>query len=203
MRKDRTLRRWIPLTGLAFLLAALPSAAQRPSPLIYDDPTFEWLDNRDPDSPRTSPNASVGLQLGSTRVMVAYGSPGVKGRRIFGGLVPYDRIWRTGADEATTITLNGDVLVGGQRVAAGAYSLFTIPSPSEWTIILNRKNNQWGAFSHDTSDDVLRLKVKPEEAEFRERFTIGFDDIDTEDFSAVMVLHWDRTKVPVGLAEPD
>ena len=92
------------LVLLAALLVAGPAQAQPQSPLVYDDPVFAWTDNRDPEAPRPSPNAFVGLQIGSARVMITYGSPGVKGRTIFGNLVSYGNLWRTGANEATTIT---------------------------------------------------------------------------------------------------
>ncbi len=195
-----------PKTALVVLAALFLTTSavvgQRVSPLIYDDPEFEWLDNRDPDSPRPSPNAFVGLQIGSARVMVAYGSPGVKGRQIFGGLVPHGRIWRTGANEATTLTANADILFGGQKVEAGTYSLFTIPGESEWTVILNRDNNQWGAYEHDPEQDFLEVIVPAETGEFLENFTIGFDHIQP-DGSADLTIAWENSLVRVSVAEAD
>ncbi len=191
------------LLGIVLLSFSLPGQAQRTNPLIYDDPTFEWQDNRDPDSPRPSPNALTGFQLGSYRAMVAYGSPAVKGREIFGGLVPWGQLWRTGANEATTITFTGDVLVEGEPVAAGTYSLYTIPNPTQWKIILNRLNNQWGAYQHDPSQDVLEVEVEPEAAPFSERLVFAFTDVDTETFAATLAMHWDKTSVGIRIQEAD
>ena len=193
-------------TGILVLLAAWlalePVQAQRPSPLVYDDPVFEWTDNRDPEAPRPSPNAFVGLQIGSTRVMVAYGSPGVKERTIFGSLVSYGNVWRTGANEATTITFTDDVLVEGNEVPAGTYSLFTIPGKEEWIFILNEKNNLWGSGDYLAQDDVLRITCTPQESEKRERLGFYFEDIDPDAFSASLVLHWDTVKVSFKIEEP-
>ncbi len=200
------MRRLLFRTGILVLLAAWlvakPVQAQRPSPLVYDDPVFEWTDNRDPEAPRPSPNAFVGLQIGSTRVMIAYGSPGVKGRTIFGGLEPYGRIWRTGANEATTITFTDDVLVEGHEVPAGTYSLFTIPGEAEWTVILNKENNLWGAADYRESENVLRITCTPRQAEKRERLAFFFEDIDPDAFSASVVLHWDTVNVSFKIVEP-
>ena len=187
------------------LLALTTSAAlaQRVSPLTYDDPEFEWLDNRDPDSPRPSPNAFAGLQIGSTRVMVAYGSPGAKERKVFGGLVPYDRLWRTGANEATTLTINGDVLVEGKRLEKGTYTLFTIPRESEWTVILNSNDNQWGAYERDPEEDILEVKVPSGEGEFRENLTFGFDGIHPDGTAASLVIAWENTMIRLAIEEAD
>lgn len=193
-------------TGILVLLAAWlafkPVRAQQQSPLLYDDPVFEWTDNRDPEAPRPSPNAFVGLQIGSTRVMVAYGSPGVKERTIFGSLVSYGNVWRTGANEATTITFTDDVLVEGHDVPAGTYSLFTIPGQEAWIVILNTKNNLWGSQDYLAGDDVLRITCTPQEAEKRERLTFYFEDIDPDAFSASLALHWDTVKVSFKIEEP-
>ena len=200
------MRRLLLRTGILVLLAAWlalePVQAQRPSPLVYDDPVFEWTDNRDPEAPRPSPNAFVGLQIGSTRVLVAYGSPGVKERTIFGNLVSYGNVWRTGANEATTITFTDDVLVEGHEVPAGTYSLFTIPGRTEWIVILNKKNNQWGSQDYLASDDVLRITCTPRQAEKRERLAFYFENIDPDAFSASVVLHWDTVKVSFKIEEP-
>jgi len=188
------------LTFLPSWLLAGPLWAQ--SPLVYDDPTFAWSDNRDPEAPRPSPNAFAGLQIGSTRVMIAYGSPGVRGRTIFGGLVPYGAVWRTGANEATTITFTGDVLVEGTAVAAGTYSLFTIPGERMWTIILNAENNQWGAYNYDEGKDVLRFTAPVREASFVERLRFGFEAVEPQAFAASVVLTWDTVAVAFRVEEP-
>ena len=200
------MKRLLLRTGILVLLAAWlasePAQAQQQSPLVYDDPVFEWTDNRDPEAPRPSPNAFVGLQIGSTRVMVAYGSPGVKERTIFGNLVSYGNVWRTGANEATTITFTDDVLVDGHEVPAGTYSLYTIPGKAEWIVILNAKNNLWGSGDYLAQDDVLRITCTPQETENRERLAFYFEDIDPDAFSASLALHWDTVKVSFKIAEP-
>ncbi|MCI0412280.1 DUF2911 domain-containing protein [bacterium] len=175
--------------------------AQRESPLIYTDPEFGWKDNRDPDSPRVSPTSIVGIQLGSTRVMVTYGSPGVKGRKIFGDLVPFGAVWRTGADEATTITFSDDVVVQGHPVAAGTYSLFTIPEKTEWTVILNKENNQWGAYRYNKSMDLLNVKVPSQHSAHQERLAFRFEDIQAESASAVLTIHWAEITVRFKIEE--
>jgi len=106
---------------------------------------------------------------------------------IFGELVPYGAVWRTGANEATTITFTGDVLVEGTAVPAGTYSLFTIPGGHEWTIIFNAENNQWGAYDYDEGKDVLRFTVPAREGPFVERLRFGFEEIEPEAFAASVV----------------
>ena len=201
MMKRLLLRAGI-LVLLTAWLAFEPAQAQRQNPLVYEDPAFEWEDNRDPEAPRPSPNALVGLQIGSTRVMITYGSPGVSDRTIFGSLVSYGDVWRTGANEATTITFTGDVLIEGHEVPEGTYSLFTIPGKTEWIVILNKNNNQWGSRDYLASDDVLRITCTPRQAEKRERLVFYFEEIDPDAFSASVVLHWDTIKVSFKIEEP-
>src|ERR1051325_12122347 len=127
------------------------------------------------DLPRLSPVASVMQMIGLTKVEINYSSPAVKGRTIWGGLEPYDKVWRTGANEATTIAFGTDVTIGGQKVKAGKYALFTIPGKEEWTVIINSNPNQWGAYGYKQELDVIRVKVKPEHAEFKERMAFYID----------------------------
>ena len=144
--------------------------------------------------PRVSPNARVIQTVGVTRITIAYGRPSVRGRTIFGGLVPYGEVWRTGANEATTITFEDDVHVQGQQLRAGTYALFTIPGPSEWTFIFNKTANQWGAFNYDPGQDALRVTSTPQEAPFRELLTFQFRDV--TDTTAEVVLRWADVAVP-------
>lgn len=113
------------------------------------------------DLPRLSPRASTSWTVGYTKVTITYGSPATKGRLIWGGLVPYDSIWRGGADEATTVEFSTDVNVEGQNVKAGKYALFLIPGQKEWTVILNKKWDQWGAYAYDENEDAARFTVEP------------------------------------------
>jgi hypothetical protein len=108
-----------------------------------------------------SPPASANAKIGTTDITVKYSSPAVKGRKIWGELVPYGQVWRTGANEATTITFSKDVTVEGQKLKAGTYALFTVPGDKEWTVIFNNTAKQWGAFKYDQTQDALRVKVKP------------------------------------------
>ncbi len=148
--------------------------------------------------PRVSPNAAVAQAVGVAEVRVTYGRPHVRGREIFGGLVPYGETWRTGANEATTITLTADATVAGQPLEAGTYGLFTIPGPDAWTIIFNETAEQWGDFSYDASQDVLRVEVSPEQAPPHELLTFVFEEV--TDTSAVLALYWAETRVPIPLA---
>jgi hypothetical protein len=146
------------------------------------------------DLPRVSPKATVSQTVGLTDVTITYCRPGVKGRVIWGGLVPYDQVWRTGANEATTITFTDDVSIDGSKLPAGTYGLFTIPGKDEWTIIFSKGAKQWGAFSYKQADDASRIKVKPHPDEFRELMTFWFPSVSTE--SATVALSWDKLTVP-------
>ncbi len=110
---------------------------------------------------RVSPLASASGVIGGNKVTVNYSSPRVKGRVIWGGLVPYDEIWRTGANEATVVEITKDVLVEGQLLRKDVYSLFTKPTADVWTVIFNLNEKQWGAFKYDVADDALRVNLKP------------------------------------------
>jgi hypothetical protein len=113
---------------------------------------------------QASPAASVSQDLGLASVKIDYHRPGVKGRRIWGGLVPFGQVWRAGANEATTITFSDPVRIDGHPLAAGAYAFFAIPGPDQWTLIFNRTARQWGAFSYQPGQDALRLQVRPRPA---------------------------------------
>ncbi len=143
--------------------------------------------------PRASPRASVSQTVGMTDVTVTYGRPSVHGRRIWGELVPYGIVWRTGADEATTISFSDDVTIGGRRLPAGTYSLHAILSKDEWTLIINKVSRQIGSYEYDPSQDALRIQVKPQPADFQELLTFSFPRVTQT--SAVVVLHWEKIKV--------
>ena len=116
------------------------------------------------DKPRESEKATASGKVGSTEVSIAYGSPAVKGREIWGKLVPYGQVWRAGANEATTIEFSREVKIEGKTLSAGKYGFFVIPNEKEWTIIFNKVPNQWGAFKYDAAQDALRVNVKPKKA---------------------------------------
>jgi hypothetical protein len=113
------------------------------------------------DKKRPSPATTLETKVGTAAVKINYGAPSVKGREIWGKLVPYDQVWRTGANEATTFETSADIKVEGQLLPKGKYALFTIPGKDEWVVIFNKNAAQWGSYSYKESEDVLRVKVRP------------------------------------------
>jgi hypothetical protein len=144
--------------------------------------------------PRPSPKASVSQTVGVTDIDIHYSRPGVKERTIWGGLVPYGEVWRTGANENTTITFSTPVKVGGKELPAGTYGVQTLPTQNEWTVILSKDAELWGAFNYKPENDAVRFQVKPEAAEHQERLSFEFDDV--TDNSAVVALRWEKLRVP-------
>jgi len=150
------------------------------------------------DFPAPSPACTLKQHVGLTDIEIVYSRPGVKGRPIFGGLVPYGQVWRTGANNATKITFSTPVKLNGAEIPAGTYALFTIPGETEWTIIINKGAAQWGAFQYNETNDLVRVKATPLKlAEPVETFTIEINDI--RDESATLNLTWEKTRVPVKL----
>ena len=123
--------------------------------------TAPLLAVRGNDADRKSKNGQATGDVAGVHVTVDYGRPLVGGRELWGALVPYDKVWRTGADEATTITFDKNVTIEGKALAAGTYALFTIPGRDRWTVIFNRTAQQWGAFKYDATQDALRVEVTP------------------------------------------
>ncbi len=145
--------------------------------------------------PRVSPAATVTQTIGLTELSVSYSRPGVKNRVIWGGLVPYDKPWRTGANEATQFTTSDSIRFGGQALPAGSYELFTIPGADEWKVILNGEKGQWGSFEYKPEKDVLRVGVKPAPSEPQEWMEFSFEDLTPT--SANLVLRWEKLRVAV------
>lgn len=144
--------------------------------------------------PEPSPSATVKQKIGFTDVTIAYARPAVKGRTIFGGLVPFGKLWRTGASDATILTTTDPITIGGKQLPAGSYSLFTIPTQNEWTVIFNSYVGGHGTEGYEEKNDVLRFLVKPVPAvRFYESFTIELDDVVRN--QAVMHLTWANTSV--------
>ncbi|MFO8029787.1 MAG: DUF2911 domain-containing protein [Cyclonatronaceae bacterium] len=155
---------------------------------------------RPSESIRSSPNAIVGQTIGTTDISITYGRPSVRGRVIFGELVPFDAVWRTGANEATTITFTGDVTIEGEPLAAGTYGLFTIPRDNgEWTLIFNNTAEQWGAYRYDPGEDILRVNVSATEAPHTEQMLFLFEDV--KDSSGKAVLYWKDVRVAFRIDE--
>jgi len=169
--------------------------------------------------PRPSQMASVMQRIGVTDVTITYSRPAVKGRPIFGeapkdsyaqgeatlddqykrpegmAIVPFGHVWRTGANEATQFTVTDDVLINGQKLAAGTYSLHTVPGKDEWTIVFNGSANQWGSFNYDPSKDTLRVKAKPQWVnDSQEWMMFSFDPM--TDNSATVNIRWEKARVP-------
>jgi hypothetical protein len=179
--------------------------------LLLNTPTTTFAQ---PDKIRASLKASVSQTLGlDTEVKIVYSRPGVKGRVIWGELVPYglnpgnqysnnkDYPWRAGANENTTIEFNKDLLVEGQKLPAGKYGVHMIPSQKEWVVIFNKNNSSWGSYGYNQEEDALRITVTPVEAPFNEWLSFGFDDL--AGTSATAFLWWGKIKVPfkIKLAE--
>jgi len=144
--------------------------------------------------PRPSPKAALEQTIGLTDLRITYSRPGVKGRVIWGELVPYDKVWRTGANEATTIALSSDVKVNGHPLKAGTYSLHTIPTKNDWTVIFNTEADQWGSYAYNDSADALRIKVSPQPHEFTEWMQFSFPAMSVE--KATIALDWEKLRIP-------
>lgn len=144
-------------------------------------------------SPRPSPDGTVSQVFGITKITVDYSSPGVKDRTIWGELVPYGKVWRTGANEVTSITFSTPVKVNGNALDAGTYGIHMIPGKEEWEIIFSRDTKVDDPSNYDESKDALRLKVKPVENPFTERMAFTITDVETN--SADVNLIWEKLKV--------
>ena len=144
-------------------------------------------------TPRPSPDATVTQIVGVTEVKIDYSSPGVKERKIWCELVPFGEIWRTGANEATTITFDDAVKINGTELLAGTYGIHTIPNESEWEFIFSKDTKIDGGSNFNKDNEVLRVKAKPEEHHFMERMTFLFTDV--TDKSVIVNLLWDELKV--------
>ncbi|MEM7356600.1 MAG: DUF2911 domain-containing protein [Acidobacteriota bacterium] len=159
------------LVALLALLFALPALA-----------------GREDDAQRASKNGKTTGTIGGAEVSIEYGRPKVKGREIWGGLVPYGKVWRTGADEATTITFSCDVTIEDQKLAAGTYALFTVPGADQWQFVFNRVAEQWGAYRHDAKEDALRVAAQPSSSEHVEAMQFAID-------GSQVMLHWEKLAI--------
>ncbi len=154
--------------------------------------------------PAASPRAKVEQQFSTSKITVDYGRPGVKGRKVFGELVPYGKVWRAGANSATKITFEQAVNFGGKTVPAGTYGLFITPTEKEWKVILNKDAQQWGAYTYDEKLNVTDVTLPVQKlTEKQEWFEIELNPMD--DHAVDMVIKWDMQKVtvPVKVAKPE
>jgi tetratricopeptide (TPR) repeat protein len=176
------IRRYIPLTALAVVaVLSLSPCARAQSALL--------------DLPRDSQHALIAQKIGVTDITINYHRPLVKGRKIFGSLEAYGKVWRAGANENTTITFTDPVVVEGKPLAAGAYGLHMIPGESEWTVIFSKAAASWGSFTYDPKEDALRVMVKPQSADFHEALTYDFDDPKAN--ATTITMRWDKIAVPL------
>lgn len=147
------------------------------------------------DLPKTSPQGEVEQVIGLTKVDVEYSRPSVRGRQIFGDLLPFGKLWRLGANMNTTIEFDGPVVIEGNTLEKGKYSMFAIPDKEYWTIIFNKNTELWGEGDYKQAEDVMRMKAKVEPSEFTETLTISFDEV--KDDQARMDIRWEKTRVSV------
>jgi hypothetical protein len=151
-------------------------------------------------SKRPSPPATATLDLGGGQtVTVDYSSPRAKGRKIYGELVPFDKVWRTGANEATKLVTTADVSVGGTTVPAGTYTIFTIPGKDKWTLIISKKTGEWGTDYPGPSNDLARVDMKVSTLPSPvENFTISFDKSGS---GGTMNIDWETTRASLAIAK--
>lgn len=144
--------------------------------------------------PQASPAAQISQKVGLTDVSVEYSRPSMKGRKIFGELVPFGQVWRTGANAATLLTFSTDVKIEGNDLPAGTYALYSIPGKDLWTVIISSNTKLWGAVGYEQSDDVMRFMVKPGKTGQRyETMEINF--VDMTDTGASLAIKWENTRV--------
>jgi tetratricopeptide (TPR) repeat protein len=169
----------VALAAIATLWAVAP-AAQAQSALL--------------DLPRDSQHAQITQKIGVTNITINYHRPLAKGRKVFGGLEAYGKVWRAGANENTTIEFTDPVTVEGKALAAGKYGLHMIPGENEWTVIFSKTATAWGSFSYDQKEDALRVTVKPSASDFHEALTYDFDD--PKPNATTITMRWDKVAVP-------
>ena len=152
---------------------------------------FIYSEAQQLNTPQPSPTANIKQNFALSNIEISYSRPGVKGRKVFGDLVPYGKVWRTGANNATTITFGEEVLIGGKKVPAGKYGLLTIPGESEWTIIISKQTNVTSPADYKQDQDVVRVQAKPATMPFAiETFMINIDNIKSN--SCEIGLGWDN-----------
>ncbi len=148
--------------------------------------------------PFGSQRATVTQTIGLTDISVSYDRPGVDGRKIWGGLVPYDSVWRAGANVNTVLAFTSPVTINGKQLPAGRYGLFMIPTAQQWTVILSREANAWGHFSYTESEDVLRFSATPTTGDMTERLEYTFDNPKAD--AVTVTLRWEKLALPFNIA---
>jgi tetratricopeptide (TPR) repeat protein len=150
------------------------------------------------DLPLQSQRAQVSQRIGITDIKISYHRPLVNDRKVWDALVPYDKVWRAGANENTTITFSDPVQIEGKPLDKGTYGLHMIPTADEWTIIFSKNSTSWGSFTYDEKEDALRVTVKPKAADMHNALTYDFDQLQKD--SAVVELEWEKVAVPFKVA---
>lgn len=173
--------------------ATAASAASAATEGVVAKAALQTPPPRKDDADRKSKNGRLDAKLGGAKVIVQYGRPEVRGRPIFGELVPYGAVWRTGANEATTFTVDKAIMVEGKALAAGTYSLLTVPTETSWTIVFNSVPGTWGTNGYNASKDVLRVDVTASVGEMTEVMTFSAE-------GDVLTLSWDKTMVPIKIS---
>ena len=149
-------------------------------------------------SAQASPPATASCDLGGKSIKTAYSSPRMKGRKIYGGLVPFGEVWRTGANEATTFVASADVVVGGTTVPAGSYTIFTVPTADKWTLIVNKKTGEWGIPYKYESDELARVDMRVSKLPSPvENFTINYAK---SGGGCTLQLDWETTRASVDIS---
>lgn len=150
---------------------------------------FTMSDAQQLRTPAASPSQTIKQDFGLSHIELSYSRPGVKGRKVFGDLVPYGKVWRTGANQATTLTFGEEVMIGGKKIPAGKYGLLTIPGQTEWTVIVSKQTDVTSPSAYKESEDVVRVSLKPMKAPHQaETFTMQFMNVGPE--SAELHMHW-------------
>ena len=144
--------------------------------------------------PERSQGQTITQTVGVSTVTIDYHRPQVRGRQVWGSLVPYDQVWRAGANENTTISFSDPVTIEGKDLAAGTYGLHMLPGEKEWQVIFSANSTSWGSFSYDQAEDALRVTVRPQKAPFQEVMQYRFDHLTSD--GGIIVLHWDELEVP-------
>jgi tetratricopeptide (TPR) repeat protein len=178
------MRKHLAIATFAFVSFAAASLAHAQSALL--------------DLPRDSQHARIVQRIGITDITINYHRPVVKGRKIWGGIVPYGQVWRAGANENTTIEFSDPVSIEGKSLPKGIYGLHMIPTENEWTVIFSKNSSAWGSFTYNQAEDALRVSVKPQAAEMKEALAYEVDNVTPD--SAVVSLRWEKVAVPFKVA---
>jgi hypothetical protein len=193
------------IIGIMLVLAgcsSTPKSEQNESAIAVEEPKEVVINEipiqSEPDSLKGSTQAMAKGEVGQAHISINYYSPAVRGRIIWGGLVPFDKVWSTGAHMATSLTTDQSLVVGDVTLDAGTYAIFTIPSKEEWTFIINRNWEQHLADDYDTKEDLVRIKVKPIIKEInQERLRYSITDLNESE--GKIIIAWEKLEIPISI----